>query len=126
MGKQEGKKLTKIKNKHQRETASPSPSGGGDVRGYGGMRKEGMCLAGYGMLGVGEMEGGRFKAKSSWVNSQGLKFGGQKYALSHADRLSVNSEIRSLKHTIHLSIIRKFVVFSTQFIYLLIRKFVVF
>ncbi|MBF1412212.1 MAG: hypothetical protein HXN34_09345 [Prevotella histicola] len=70
MGKQEGKKLTKIKNKHQREAASPSPSGGGDVRGNGGMRKEGMCLTGYGMLGVGEVVGGRFKAKSSWVNSQ--------------------------------------------------------
>ncbi len=40
------------------------------MRGYGGMRKEGMCLTGYKMLGVGEMEGGRFKAKSSWVNSQ--------------------------------------------------------
>ena len=77
MGKQEGKKLTKIKNKHQRETAqnqregaSPSPSGGGDVRGYGGMRKEGMCLAGYRMLCVREMKGGGIKAKSSWVNSQ--------------------------------------------------------
>ena len=34
------------------------------------LRKEGMCLAGYGMLGVREMEGARFKAKSSWVNSQ--------------------------------------------------------
>ena len=62
--------MTKIKNKHQRETASPSPSEGGDVRGYGGMRKEGMCLTGYGMLGVGEMERGKIKAKSSWVNSQ--------------------------------------------------------
>ena len=70
MGKQKGKKLTKIKNKHQRETASPSPSEGGDVRGYGGMRKEGMCLPGYRMLCVREMEGARFKAKSSWVNSQ--------------------------------------------------------
>ena len=57
MGKQEGKKLTKIKNKHQREAASPSPSGGGDVRGNGGMRKEGMCLAGYGMLGVWGIKG---------------------------------------------------------------------
>ena len=53
--------------------------------------KEGMCLAGYGMLGVGEMEGGRFKAKSSWVNSQGLKFLSSKYALSHTIPLSVNS-----------------------------------
>ena len=50
MGKQEGKKLTK-------RAASPSPSGGGDVRGNGGMRKEGMCLAGYGMLGVGDRKG---------------------------------------------------------------------
>ena len=61
------------------------------MRGYGGMRKEGMCLAGYGMLCVGEMKGGGIKAKSSWVNSQGLKFGGQKYALSHAGCLSINS-----------------------------------
>ncbi len=57
MGKQEGKKLTKTKSTHQRETASPSPSGGGDVRGNGGMRKEGMCLAGYGMLGVWGIKG---------------------------------------------------------------------
>ena len=35
--------------------------------------KEGMYLAGYEMLGVGEMERGRFKAKSSWVNSQRSK-----------------------------------------------------
>ena len=40
------------------------------MRGYGGMRKEGMCLTGYGRLWVGEIKGGRFKAKSSWVNSQ--------------------------------------------------------
>ncbi len=69
MGKQKGKKLTKIKNKHQRETASPSPSEGGDVRGNGGMRKEGMCLTGYGMLCVGEMEGGRNQAKRVFVYS---------------------------------------------------------
>ena len=61
------------------------------MRGYGGMRKEGMCLTGYRMLGVGEIKGGEIKAKSSWVNSQGLKFGGQKYALSHAGCLSINS-----------------------------------
>ena len=73
MGKQEGKKLTK-------RTASPSPSGGGDVRGNGrrrrlatALRKEGMCLAGYRMLCVREMEGGGIKAKSSWVNSQRSK-----------------------------------------------------
>ena len=35
--------------------------------------KEGMCLAGYGMLWVGEIKGGRFKAKSSSVNSQRSK-----------------------------------------------------
>ena len=84
MGKGKGKKFTKIKNKHQRETASP----------YGlpkPLQGEGMCLTGYKMLGVGEMEGGRFKAKSSWVNSQGLKFLRAKYALSHTERLSVNS-----------------------------------
>ena len=58
-----GKNLTKIKNKHQRETASPSPSEGGDVRGYGGMRKEGMCLTGYGMLCVRDIKGEGIKAK---------------------------------------------------------------
>ena len=69
-GKTERKEIDK-------KEASPSPSEGGDVRGNGrrrrlttALRKEGMCLAGYGMLGVGEMEGGRIKAKSSWVNSQ--------------------------------------------------------
>ena len=70
MGKREGKKLTKKGGTKKREAASPSPSEGGDVRGNGGMRKEGMCLAGYGMLGVGEMGRGKIKAKSSWVNSQ--------------------------------------------------------
>ncbi len=65
MGKRKEKKLTKKGGTKKREAASPSPSEGGDVRGNDGMRKEGMCLAGYRMLGVGEMEGGRIKAKSS-------------------------------------------------------------
>ncbi len=76
MGKQEGKKLTKITPETRPPQAPP---------------KEGMCLAGYGMLCVGEMKGGGIKAKNSWVNSQGQMLRGQKYALSHADRLSVNS-----------------------------------
>ena len=54
--------MTKTKNKHQREAASPSLSEGGDVRGNGGIRKEGMYLAGYGLLGVGEIEELRFRA----------------------------------------------------------------
>ena len=83
MEKQEGKKLTKKGGTKKREAASPSPSGGGDVRGYGGMRKEGMCLTGYGMLCVRDIKGEGIKAKSSWVNSQGLKFLRSKYALSH-------------------------------------------
>ena len=70
MEKQEGKKLTKKGGTKKREAASPSPSGGGDVRGYGGMRKEGMCLTGYGMLCVRDIKGEGIKAKSSWVNSQ--------------------------------------------------------
>ena len=37
MGKQEGKKLTKKGGTKKREAASPSPSGGGDVRGNGGI-----------------------------------------------------------------------------------------
>ena len=40
------------------------------MRGNGGMRKEGMCLTGYGMMGVGKIKGEGIKAKSSWVNSQ--------------------------------------------------------
>ena len=66
MGKREGKKLTKKSGAKKREAASP----------YGlpkPLQGEGMCLAGYGRLGVGEMEGGRIKAKSSWVNSQRSK-----------------------------------------------------
>ena len=39
------------------------------MRGNGGMRKEGMCLAGYGMLGVGEIKGGRNRAKRVFVYS---------------------------------------------------------
>ena len=53
--------------------------------------KEGMCLAGYGMLCVRDIKGEGIKAKSSWVNSQGLKFLRSKYALSHTIHLSMNS-----------------------------------
>ena len=99
MGKQEGKKLTKRsglpKPLRRRGCERIRWDMDGSLSHEGkppqALPKEGMCLAGYGMLGVGEMEGGRFKAKSSWVNSQGLKFGGQKYALSHAGCLSINS-----------------------------------
>ena len=42
MGKQEGKKLTKTTSKTRPPQAPP---------------KEGMCLAGYGMLGIGKVEG---------------------------------------------------------------------
>ena len=57
--------------------------------------KEGMCLAGYGMLGVGEIKGSGIKAKSSSVNSQRSKVWKSKHALSH---------------TINYLLIRKFVV----------------
>ena len=63
MGKGKGKKLTKKSGAKKREAASP----------YGlpkPLQGEGMCLAGYGMMGVGEMGRGKIKAKSSWVNSQ--------------------------------------------------------
>ena len=89
MGKQKGKKLTKIKNKHQRETASPSPSEGGDVRGNGGMRKEGMCLTGYGRLWVGEMEGWRIGLKGCLFILNGQMFRGQKIGfLAHRPTIS--------------------------------------
>ncbi len=104
----------KVRRKEiDKEGASLSPSEGGDVRGNGRIwvaeqvsntaslspkvvppqapPKEGMCLAGYGMLGVGKIKGGEIKAKSSWVNSQALKFLRSKYALSHTIPLSVNS-----------------------------------
>ena len=73
--------------------------------------KEGMCLAGYGMLCVGEIKEEDLKLKIHGLILKGLNFGGQKYALSH---------------TIHYLSIRKFVVYSRQFPHLLIRKFVVF
>jgi len=55
MGKREGKKLTKKSGAKKREAASP----------YGlpkPLQGEGMCLAGYGLLGVGEIEELRFRA----------------------------------------------------------------
>ena len=58
--------------------------------------KEGMCLVGYGMLWVGEMEGERFKAKSSWVNSQRAKV--------------FEVKICFVAHRLTILLIRKFVV----------------
>ena len=77
MGKQEGKKLTKRsglpKPLRRRGCERIRWDMGGSLSHEGkppqALPKEGMCLAGYGMLGVGEVVGGRFKAKSSWVNS---------------------------------------------------------
>ena len=87
MGKQEGQKLTKKaelrkeKRPKTKEKEPPqAPPKGGDVRGNGrrrrlttALRKEGMCLAGYGMLCVRDIKGEGIKAKSSWVNSQRSK-----------------------------------------------------
>ena len=109
-GKRKGKEIYK---NNPRNAASPSPS-----RGRGCAWRDIECYV------FGRWKEEDLKLKVHGLILKGQMFRGQKYALSHADRLSVNSEIRSLKHTIHLSIIRKFVVFSTQFIYLLIRKFV--
>ena len=58
MGKQEGKKLTKKGGTKKREAASPSPKG----KPPQAPPKEGMCLTGYGILGVGKMKGGRNQA----------------------------------------------------------------
>ena len=56
-----------------KKAASPSPSEGGDVRGNGGMRKEGMCLAGYRMLGVGDIKDRRIKPQIARFNSRYCK-----------------------------------------------------
>ena len=61
------------------------------MRGYGGMRKEGMFLAGYRMLCVGEIKEEDLKLKIHGLILKGLNFRGLKYALSHADPLSLNS-----------------------------------
>ena len=97
-GKTEGKEIDKEGGTKKREGASPSPSEGGDVRGNGrrrrlttALRKEGMCLAGYGMLCVGEIKEEDLKLKIHGLILKGLNFGGQKYALSHTDHLSLNS-----------------------------------
>ena len=50
-----------------------------------------MCLAGYGMLGVREMEGEKLKLKVHELILKGQMFRGQKYALPHTDRVSLNS-----------------------------------
>ena len=73
MGKRKGKKFTKTKGTHQRETASPSPSEGGDVRGNGGIRKEGMCLAGYGMKCVEDIKGWRKRSYRVFIHLQKSK-----------------------------------------------------
>ena len=72
MGKRKGKNFT---NK-----ASPSPSEGGDVRGNGGIwvapqasSKEGMCLAGYGMMCVGDIKGWRKRSYRVFIHSQKSK-----------------------------------------------------
>ena len=49
MGKQEGKKLTKRSGTKKREAAAK-------LRPPQAPPKEGMCLAGYGMLGVGNIK----------------------------------------------------------------------
>ena len=59
MGKQEGKKLTKITPETRPPQAPP---------------KEGMCLAGYRMLCVREMEGEGLKLKVHGLNSKDLRF----------------------------------------------------
>jgi len=95
-GKTKGKEIDKKSGTKKREGRAPAAPPPPPRAGGGG----GMCLAGYGMLWVGEIKGGRFKAKSSSVNSQRSKVWKSKHALSH---------------TIHLSVIRKFVVFGLQF-----------
>ena len=57
--------------------ASPSPSEGGDVRGYGGIRKEGMCLAGYGMKCVGDRKGRKIGLKGQCFILKIIKFRSQ-------------------------------------------------
>ena len=65
-GKIEGKEIDK---NNPQNTASPSPK----VMPPQAPPKEGMCLAGYRMLWVGEIKGKSIKAKSPWVNSQRSK-----------------------------------------------------
>ena len=54
--------LTKRSGTKKRETAAK-------LRPPQAPPKEGMCLAGYGMLGVGEVEGGRNRVKRVFVYS---------------------------------------------------------
>ena len=65
-GKTKGKEIDK---NNPQNTASPSPK----VLPPQAPPKEGMCLAGYRMLWVGEIKGKSIKAKSPWVNSQRSK-----------------------------------------------------
>lgn len=74
------------------------------------LRKEGMCLAGYGMLCVGEIKEEDLKLKVHGLILKGLNFGGKKYALSHTDHLSLNSKIRSYRMQLTYQVIRKLAV----------------
>ena len=53
--------------------------------------KEGMCLAGYRMLGVGDIKEKRIKPQRLRFNSQRSKVWKSKHALSHTIHLSFNS-----------------------------------
>ena len=88
MGKQEGKKLTKTKNKHQRraaqnqrEGASPSPSEGGDV-------PRGIRNIGY--WGEGGREKSGLKDVCLFLMGKDLEL--KKYALSHLICLLTNPQ----------------------------------
>ena len=65
MEKQEGKKLTKKGGTKKREAAK--------IRPPQAPPKEGMCLAGYGMLWVGDIKEKRFKPQRLRFNSQRSK-----------------------------------------------------
>lgn len=43
------------------------------MRGNGGIRKEGMCLAGYGMMCVGDIKGWRKRSYRVFIHSQKSK-----------------------------------------------------
>ena len=43
------------------------------MRGNGGIRKEGMCLAGYRMKCVGDIKGWRKRTYRVFIDSQGVK-----------------------------------------------------
>jgi len=71
-GKAGRKEIDKNKKQTPKRSGLPKPPRRGG-RGNGGIRKEGMCLAGYGMMCVGDIKGWRKRSYRVFIHLQKSK-----------------------------------------------------